>query len=58
MIGDVGKDFDAIAVVEYPNAAAFLAMRESEAYRAIAPYRELASQWLLATTLADRPASG
>lgn len=57
VIGDPGESFDAIALVEYPSRKAFFAMLDSEAYKAIHPHRDkgLESQWLLASTPAERP---
>ena len=52
MLGQVEELWDAVGIVEYPNADAFRQMIESEAYQAIHVHREagLAGQLNIRTT--------
>lgn len=43
VVADEGEDWDAIAVVEYPSAEAFLTVAQSDAYRDIAEPLRLAA---------------
>ena len=52
VIGESDEDFHVIALVEYPNRAAFVDIAGSDHLASIGKHRSagLASQWLIATT--------